>query len=373
MSKTAIVIGSGIVSIATTLVLLDKGYQVRIIERNSTSMGASVRNFGMIWPIGQPKGIYLELANKSKSIWEKMSKIAGFHFNNNGSLHLAYDQEEKNVLLEFIESESKDRNIQWLSAPETLEISKGTNKSNLAGSMWSGSECLVDPREAVAKLILYLEQHPNCEMIFGVPILNISDNICYSIGKNYTADKIFICTGGEMNILFPELFNKKGVPCELQMMRTGKQPNNFKLGPSLCAGLTLLHYKAFAKLNALTELKAKMESEKEFFIRNGIHVMAAQNHLGEVTIGDSHKYGNINDPFIDQDINDHIIDYLKTFCLMPDMNIRSYWKGVYLKSRTDDLYCIETINPHCNWINCFGGAGMTLSFGVLDYEIDNLI
>ena len=42
-----------------------------------------------------------------------------------------------------------------------------------------------------------------------------------------------------------------------------------------------------------------------------------------------------------------------------------------ITNRRDVLY-IKT-NPYCNWINCFGGAGMTLSFGVLDYEIDHLI
>ena len=45
--KTAIVIGAGIVGLATARALATKGYSVKIYERNLKASGASVRNFGM--------------------------------------------------------------------------------------------------------------------------------------------------------------------------------------------------------------------------------------------------------------------------------------------------------------------------------------
>jgi phytoene dehydrogenase-like protein len=49
--KNAIVIGAGIVGLATARALALKGFAVRVYERNYKASGASVRNIGMIWPI----------------------------------------------------------------------------------------------------------------------------------------------------------------------------------------------------------------------------------------------------------------------------------------------------------------------------------
>ena len=45
----------------------------------------------------------------------------------------------------------------------------------------------------------------------------------------------------------------------------------------------------------------------------GVHVMVSQNGRSELTIGDSHEYGEVHDPFDKQEINQLILDYLKSF------------------------------------------------------------
>jgi len=52
MKKKAIVVGAGIVGLAVTRALVIKGYQVEVFDRSAFAVGASIRNFGMIWPIG---------------------------------------------------------------------------------------------------------------------------------------------------------------------------------------------------------------------------------------------------------------------------------------------------------------------------------
>jgi len=54
--KTALVVGSGIVGMALTRSLVERGWQVTLVERHPNPQGASVRNFGMVWPVGQPTG-----------------------------------------------------------------------------------------------------------------------------------------------------------------------------------------------------------------------------------------------------------------------------------------------------------------------------
>ena len=84
--QTAIVIGAGIVGLATARSLSLKGYQVTVIERNERAVGASVRNFGMVWPIGQPDGKLYQRAIRSKEIWKDLADSIGLWYDEVGSL-----------------------------------------------------------------------------------------------------------------------------------------------------------------------------------------------------------------------------------------------------------------------------------------------
>ena len=86
MPKSAIVIGAGIVGLATARALSQKGFAVKVFERNEKAVGASIRNFGMIWPIGQPLGKLRHRALRSAEIWKQSSTEANIWFGESGSL-----------------------------------------------------------------------------------------------------------------------------------------------------------------------------------------------------------------------------------------------------------------------------------------------
>ena len=72
-----------------------------VFERNPRARGASVRNFGMLWPIGQPFGPLRRLAMRSLQIWLDVLESSGLWHERTGSLHLAYRDDEAQVLREF--------------------------------------------------------------------------------------------------------------------------------------------------------------------------------------------------------------------------------------------------------------------------------
>ena len=63
------IVGAGILGLAHAYALARRGRSVVVFERSPQAAGASVRNFGMIWPIGQPAGRMHEMALRSRDLW----------------------------------------------------------------------------------------------------------------------------------------------------------------------------------------------------------------------------------------------------------------------------------------------------------------
>ncbi len=361
--KTAIVIGAGIVGLAVTRSLAERGYAVTVFERNEKAVGASIRNFGMLWPIGQTKGKMYERALLSKSIWKQICAEANLWYNESGSLHLCYNELEWQVVQELAEV-MNDRPVAALTKEKALQKSDAINPDNLLGALWSEDEMIIESRVAIEKLPAYLSKKYGVEFHFNTAITYVSYPNVFSGDNRWNADLIYVCSGADFETLYPDVFAQNYfTKCKLQMLRLAAQPDKWSIGPSLCGGLSLIHYKSFEAASSLMQLQNHYKETMPDYLKWGIHVMVSQNGESELTIGDSHEYGLVHDPFDKQFINQLIIDYLKQFAQFKNWNLLQSWNGIYPKKtdgKTDFVYQPE---EGVTIVNGIGGAGMTLSFG----------
>jgi FAD dependent oxidoreductase TIGR03364 len=364
------VVGAGILGLAHAYQLARRGRRVVVFERSPRASGASVRNFGMLWPIGQPLGDLHDLASRSLAIWIEVLRAAGLWHERTGSLHLAYHDGEATVLAEFAEqAREAGVEVELLDSPGVRTRSRAVKLNGLKSGLWSKSETCVDPREVIAGLPGWLEREHGVQFEFGTTVIAYDQPDVSASGKTWRADRLWVCTGDDLTTLFPGAFLSSSLyRCKLQMMRTAPIEGGWRLGPMLAAGLTLRHYKSFESCPSLPALRHWFASERPEFDRLGIHVMASQTASGELTLGDSHEYGQAIEPFDKAEIDELVLEYLATFLDAPPLRIASRWHGTYCKHPTSHV-AVSRPAPGVVAVTGVGGAGMTLSFGLAEQTV----
>jgi FAD dependent oxidoreductase TIGR03364 len=374
MSKSAIVVGAGIVGLATARALAEKGYEVKVIEKSQFALGASVRNFGMLWPVGQPDGNLYNRSVRTKEIWVDYLDTAGIPYNACGSLHLAYSKEEMHVVEDICQFfQSKNRPVSVIDKETVLENYNGINENGLLGALRSEDEIIIDPREGIKHLPAYLTQKYGVSFIWGTAITSVTSHAAFAGKTKYAADIVCVCSGQDFETLYPDQFKAQPIiKTKLQMMRFKHKDPNYKIGASVCGGLSLLHYKSFTASSALTKLRLKIEEEIPEYLKYGIHVMVSQNNQGELTVGDSHEYALDFEPFDKTEINEMILAYLKKFMHIDQWEMTQSWNGIYPIMTNGAAELFLNPEPGVYILNGIGGHGMTMSFGFAEEMIETI-
>src|SRR5262245_1654259 len=361
------IVGAGVMGLAHAYHLAMRGRRVIVFERSPQAVGASIRNFGMIWPIGQPAGEMFELARRSREMWLNVLQATGLWHERTGSLHLAYHYDEAYALREFITAApSGGYECQWLNPSQVLSKSSAVNRDGLRGAMYSPIETCIDPREIIVNLPFWLSKEYRVHLAFNCAVTAYNDRRVVAGVGEYVADNLYVCAGDDLQTLCPAVFHESGlVRCKLQMMRSHPMGDGRRIGPMLAAGLTLAHYRAFQDCPSLPALKKRFADEMSDYARYGIHVLVSQNGFGELTLGDSHEYGAEIAPFDKQEIDDLVLRYLNTFFNAPNLRIATRWNGVYVKHPTAP-YFVARPAAGVTVVTGVGGAGMTLSFGLAE-------
>lgn len=366
------VVGGGVLGLAHAYLAARRGHSVSLFERGAAATGASIRNFGMLWPIGQPAGEMHTMALRSREIWLEVLDVAQMPYRPTGSLHLGYHDDEAEVLREFAEVAPRSGyECKLLSPTETIQRSAAVQPEGLKAGLWSATELTVDPRLVVAQLHKYLSEI-GVRVAFARAVTHVELPWIEAGDESYEADAAIICSGDDFETLFPAAFSASGLTrCKLQMMRTAPQPDGWALGPALAAGLTLRFYKAFHMCSTLASLRKRVACEKPEYERYLIHVLVSQTADGAITLGDSHEYGPCVDIFDKVEVDELILREARTFLRLPDFEIAQRWHGVYCLHPEKPFFEAEP-DEGVRIVTAPGGSGMTLSFGLAEHTLNRM-
>jgi len=383
-----LVIGAGVLGTFHSYFAAQKGYKTLLIERNTYPGDASTRNFGMIVrSIVETSGEWSTYVRTSQEIYQSIQQQHDIGVQVKGSLYIASTDLECTILQEFAQAFSsaysgRDKSgpyCTFLDADEALHRYPFIQTAYCRGALLFPADLALEPRRMLRQLIPYIVQTAPVEYISNTNIVAVETAGSHCLardakGNTYTAERVFICSGAEYRILFPEFFLRSGLKiCKLQMMQTVPQPQI--LPHSILSGLSIERYPAFKSCPSYPLLQEQPVDQRirEF----GIHLLFKQTSDGSIIIGDSHEYSSFEDANTGEEsticlINETVLSYGQRMITLPTWDIQKLWNGYYLIHPGHQVYT-ETIEDRIHIITGIAGKGMSTGPGFSRQHIEAML
>ncbi|WP_138934606.1 TIGR03364 family FAD-dependent oxidoreductase [Roseovarius arcticus] len=372
MTYDLAVVGGGILGLAHAWQGARAGLRVAVFERGTVANGASVRNFGMLAIVAQRPGPELDSARATLDAWREVAAGAGLTLRQAGCLFVARQPEEMAVLAECsVGADAHGQDFTLLDGAGVHESAAGLNAGALGG-LYSPDAWKVDQRGALAAITAWLAREFGVTFHFGAEVCEAADGRIVTADSKWRAEHIVICGGDDFARLHPNAWRETSVTtCRLQMLRTAPQPADWRLGPFVLGGLSLARYSAFADCASLPALKTHQAAHQADALAHGVHIIAAQEADGSVTLGDSHHYGAGAAPDYPAQVDDLIMNALDQVLTLPDRRIAERWVGNYAYMPGHSSLRL-TPAPGVTAVTVTNGQGMTHSFQLAKETIQTI-
>lgn len=377
-----IVIGGGILGTFHAYHALKNGKKVLQLEKDNYPVGATVRNFGQVIPSGMT-GVWFDYGVRGLEIYQEIQQEFDISVRKNGSVYIASDEEEQNLIHELKTHYDMLGYPQQLLGKEQILTKYPAIKSSYAKeALLFDQEISVDPTAMIYRLQEFMRgKFEDYTLMCNSPVVDCVANgkgaeVRLSRGDIYSADKAVLCNGYEFKLLFPALFEKSGqVISKLQMMRTVPMPK-VELEGNILTGLTIRRYESFEEYCPSFKnlsIPEHYRGLKEW----GIHLLFKKAEDGSFIIGDSHEYAGVN--HFDElgfNVKQHINELmLKEGERIVNFNLRDMattWAGFYPQHPTEHI--LEYDIEDCIHIRtCIGGKGMTASAGYTEASLKKIL
>jgi FAD dependent oxidoreductase TIGR03364 len=375
-----IVIGAGALGTFHAYHAARRGLNVLLLERDQYPVNATVRNFGQAVPSGLASD-WFEYGRRTTEIYKEIQNEFDISVRNNGSVYIASDEAEQNIIHELKAiMDNRGYACELLTTATCLEKWPAFKKDYCKEALFFPQEISVEPEKMIYRLLEFCKHkfpHLTFQPDTTVVSCDTSGNgvsVATSEGHRYSADRVILCNGHEFKLLFADLFKKSGiVVSKLQMMRTHPLPSLAMEG-NILTGLTIRRYESFGECPSFASLRAPQEHIE--LKKWGIHILLKKATDGSVILGDSHEYAEVNCMndlgfSINNYINELMLQEAEKIVSFNVRNIAATWAGFY--SQHPDKNIVEyDIEGRIQVRTAIGGKGMTSSAGYAEKNIQQI-
>lgn len=358
VSPDVIIVGAGIVGLATAYRAHKQGMTVQVIERNSRPVGASIMNFGHACFTGQAD-IIQPVAAVAREGWGAAARDAGFWAAQPGTLIPAVSELEMQVLREFAEHRGEGQ-VRLLTSKQ-VNGGLGHDRLGTVGGAHLPCDMRVNPREAVWKLAEWLENH-GVDFRWRTQVVAVADGVAFTNRGDFCAPRVVVCPGVELVSLFPDVAEEVDLTVCTLAMALVRKPEYVADDFCMLTGTSLARYDGFTSMPtaaALREELLRREPELTGFVAN-LMVTAIPEGL---LIGDSHEYHDSPTPFIDERMAALLQDRAASYVGVDEFRVLQRWQGRYANSVHTNLV-LRHPDEKTTVAVVASGIGMTLSFGI---------
>ena len=355
--RRAVVVGGGVIGTWHALDLVHAGFTVDHLEADAAPVGASVRNFGLVWVSGRRSGEELDAARRSRRRWEDVAaEIPGVGFRPMASLTVACREAERAVMETFARHpDAAARGITFLE-PDEVKACNPAVAGDVTGALHCAEDAVVEPRQVPSALQTHLTRavpdryqfHPGRRVVALEPHTAVDTR-----GTRWTGELVVVATGAAYDHLSgTEAHAAELRRVRLQMLETA--PLTARLTTSLADADTLRYYPAYEAAPL-----AELGDQTPVAAQHQLQLLLVQRPDGALTIGDTHANGEPFDFALAEDPSHELLDRAGRILGTPVPPVRRRWEGVYAQCRDGRLCLREEIRPGVLMVTGPGGRGMT--------------
>jgi FAD dependent oxidoreductase TIGR03364 len=359
---TVVVVGGGVLGMMHAYFACQRGESVIHLEREAGPRGASVRNFGLVWVSGRASGPELQLAQRSRSLWEKIAQeIPEVGFRAHGSLTIAGSDAELAVMRAVAaKPDAVERELAVLSADEARAVNPALG-GDFAGALSCARDAIVEPRQVPLAIRDHLLQSVGYQWLPSHEAVEYADHgVRDQHGVWHRGDRVILCTGAHYRGLAGAHLGEAPLRrVRLQTMQT--EPFDRSLTTSIADGDSLRYYPAYD-----VSERERLVEQSPVAAHWHSQLLLVQRLDGSLTIGDTHAYAEPFDFDVQEQPYDHLREAAEQILGTRLPRILRRWAGVYSQVTDDSLYHRATLADGVEVVTGPGGRGMTCSAAIAE-------
>ncbi len=362
-SPDLIVVGAGIIGLATAYQAHVQGLSVQIIDAADRVAGSSVQNFGHACFTAQAD-IIQPVAEISRAGWLHAADNVGFWAATCGTWVPAMTGAELQVLREFAEHRGPEQ-VRLVSGDE-VAAAVGNPDLNAHGGAHFPRDMRVDPREAAPSIASWLAAR-GVEFLWNTRVIGVEGGVVSTTRGQFRAGRVIVCPGTELMQLFPALAERFRIrTCEL-VMTLIECPERVRADIAVLTGTSLARYDGTAAMPGADALRDELAANEPELTACIANLMATGTGDG-LFLGDSHAYSLSPLPFMDAGVADLLLERGAAIFGIDSPRVRQRWQGRYADSPDTNLV-LEHPDEQTTVAVVASGIGMTLAFGVADLAL----